>query len=227
MRPSSGPMEAAPSLPTSALHCNHGLSLQATGARPSTSQDVQSPLSSNTSTERPSFTSARLTQHNAAQPSHDPLNPFGSASQQQQQPTWSPLRKSLSMDKDPHTQEGANKILQKIQRSSSSSVISKLPNSLPGSLSDAEAAAFQQPAGALTDAGTLGRSSGASLSSSIFGEPNQWVIDYDDLVSDHSCAVSFLQRGYKFLLLSMCLSCIVHPSSSCQLLQAFQAYTCC
>ena len=89
------------------------------------------------------------------------------------------------MDRDPRSQDGAHKVLEKIQRSSSSSTISKVPNSQPGSLWDAEAAVFQRPTGALADAGTLGRASGSSLSSSIFGEPNQWVIDYSDLVSDH------------------------------------------
>ena len=101
------------------------------------------------------------------------------------------------MDRDPHTQNGAHKILQKIQRSSSSSTINKVPNSLPGSLSDAEAAAFQRPAGSLADAGTTGKGSGSSLSSSIFGEPNQWVIEYSDLVSGST--IFLLRCPYEML----------------------------
>ena len=180
-RPSSGPLEAATTLSTSLLHYP---SSQATGRRPSLSSDIQSCPSPNTSTEHPPFTSARLTLHDAAQPSHDPLAPFGSAPQQQLQPPGSPLRKSLSMDREPHAQSGAAKALHKIQRSSSGSTISRPPNSLPGSLSEAETAAFQRPTGSLADASAIGRGSGSSLSS-IFGEPNQWVIDYSDLVSHH------------------------------------------
>lgn len=89
------------------------------------------------------------------------------------------------MDRDPHAQNGAAKALQKLQRSSSGSTISRLPNSLPRSLSEAEAAAFQRLPGSLADASATGRGSGSSLSSIIFGEPNQWVIDYSDLVSHH------------------------------------------
>lgn len=180
-------MEAAPSLSASLPPYTCGPTSQALQGRRSLSSDVHSPLSPDASTERPPFTSARLTQHNASQPRHDPLNPFGSAPQQQQQYNESPLRRSsLSLDKDPHTQNGARNILQKIQRSSSGgSAISKLPNSLPGSLSEVEGGgSFQRPAGLLAEAGTIGRGSGSSLTSSIFGEPNQWVIDYSDLVSD-------------------------------------------
>ena len=190
-RPSSGALEAAPSLSTSLVYRNHSYPSQATGTRLSTSWDVQSPLSPHNSSERPPFTSDYLTRHDAAQPSHDPLNRFGSVSQQQHF-TGSALRKSVSMDRDPHTQDGALKILQKMQRSSSSSTISKVPSGLPGSLSHSDAAAVQRPAGALADAGTIGRASGSSLSSSIFGEPTQWVIDYSDLVSDRRCTVCFL-----------------------------------
>lgn len=180
-RPSSPTLEAPPSLSTaSLLHFP-----QATEARPSASSDVQSPLSPDAATEGTPFTSARLTQHDAAQPSLDPLNPFGCAPQQQPY-TGSPLRKSASIDRDPRTRNRGPKLLQKMKRSSSSgSVISKMPNSQPGSLSDTEAAAFQRPTGSLIETSTVGRGSASSLSSSIFGEPNQWVIDYNDLVSSH------------------------------------------
>lgn len=90
----------------------------------------------------------------------------------------------MSIDRDPRTQNGGPKVLQKMKRSSSSgSVAGKLPNSLPGSLSEAEAAAFQRPTGSSENTSMIGRTSGSSLSSSIFREPNQWVIDYNDLVS--------------------------------------------
>ena len=195
-RPSSGPLEAAPSLSTCLVHGNHSYSSQTTATRPSASWDVQSPLSPNTSTECPPFASDCLTRHDAAQPSHDPLDRFESVPQQHQQQqqhfTGSALGKSVSIDRGPHIQDGAHKVLQKIQRSSSSSTISKVPNGLTGSLSDTDAAAFQRPTGALADAGTISRASGSSLSSSIFGEPNQWVIDYGDLVSNRFCTACFL-----------------------------------
>lgn len=166
----------------SLLHVHRGPLQQATEGRPSASSDVQSPLSLDAATKRPPFTSARLTQHDAAQPSCDPLKPFESVPQQQPYP----LRKSLSIDRDPRSRNRGPQLLQKMKRSSSSgSVISKMPNSQPDSLSDTEAAAYQQPTGSLVDTSTIGRGSASSLSSSIFGEPNQWVIDYNDLVSRH------------------------------------------
>ncbi|KAL3162493.1 hypothetical protein ABBQ32_010154 [Trebouxia sp. C0010 RCD-2024] len=162
----------------SLLHVHRGPLQQATEGRPSASSDVQSPLSLDAATKRPPFTSARLTQHDAAQPSCDPLKPFESVPQQQPYP----LRKSLSIDRDPRSRNRGPQLLQKMKRSSSSgSVISKMPNSQPDSLSDTEAAAYQQPTGSLVDTSTIGRGSASSLSSSIFGEPNQWVIDYNDL----------------------------------------------
>ncbi len=112
------------------------------------------------------------------------------ACQELLQTPLAPLQKSVSMDRSPHMQKEALKMLQQIQRSSSSSSVPKVPNSFPGSLSDKEGAAFRRPAGLLAEAGTIGRGSGSSLSSSIFGESNQWVIDYNDLVSNVTISVS-------------------------------------
>ena len=84
------------------------------------------------------------------------------------------------MDRDTRTQQEA---LQKGQMPSPSSSVIKLPSSLPNSLVEAEAAVFKRPAGSPADVANLTGNSG-SLSSSIFGEANQWVIDYNDLVGD-------------------------------------------
>ena len=96
-----------------------------------------------------------------------------------------PLRKSVSMDRPFRREVQQNN--QRIQRSVSSGSVAK-PNSLPGSLTESERAAFQRPLGLSAEAGSLGRGSGSSLSSSIF-ESNQWVIDYNDLVSNSLWAV--------------------------------------
>lgn len=144
------------------------------------------------SQQQPLFTAARLSEHDA-QLSAEQLSAARQASvlrtseslQQQPEPqsNLGMLRKSLSMGREPHTQKEALRALKKIQRSSSGSM-AKLPNSLPGSLSDTEAGAFSRPAGALAEADTLGRGSGSStMSGSIFGGSCQWVIEYSDLVS--------------------------------------------
>lgn len=142
--------------------------------------------------QQPLFTAARLNDHDA-QLSAEQLSAERQASvlcrseslqqQSDSQGNLGMLRKSLSMGREPHTQKEALRVLKQIQRSSSGSV-AKLPNSLPGSLSDTESGAFQRPTGALAEAGTLGRGSGSStISGSIFGGSYQWVIEYSDLVS--------------------------------------------
>lgn len=142
--------------------------------------------------QQPHFTAARLNEHDA-QLSAEQLSAERQASvlhrseslqqQAESQGNLGALRKSLSMDREPHTQKEALRALKQIQRSSSGSV-AKLPHSLPGSLSDTESGAFQRPTGALAEAGTLGRGSGSStMSGSIFGGSYQWVIEYSDLVS--------------------------------------------
>ncbi|DBA69721.1 TPA: hypothetical protein ACH3X2_012649 [Trebouxia sp. C0005] len=140
--------------------------------------------------QQPHFTAARLNEHDA-QLSAEQLSAERQASvlhrseslqqQAESQGNLGALRKSLSMDREPHTQKEALRALKQIQRSSSGSV-AKLPHSLPGSLSDTESGAFQRPTGALAEAGTLGRGSGSStMSGSIFGGSYQWVIEYSDL----------------------------------------------
>lgn len=144
------------------------------------------------SQQQPLFTAARLNEHDA-QLSAEQLSAGREASvlrrseslqqQSESQGDLGTLRKSVSLGREPHTQKEALRALKQIQRSSSGSV-AKLPNSLPGSLSDTDSGAFQRPTGALAEAGTPGRGSGTStMSSSIFGGSYQWVIEYSDLVS--------------------------------------------
>lgn len=137
--------------------------------------------------QQPLFTAARLNEHDAQLSAERQASVLRRSESLQQQPESQgdvgTLRKSLSMGREPHTQKEALRALKQIQRSSSGSV-AKLPDSLPGSLPDTESGAFVRPAGALAEAGTLGRGSGSStVSGSIFGGSYQWVIEYSDLVS--------------------------------------------
>ena len=185
----SGPLEVAPILSGSPCHgdsLHRGAVQVAQPPPPSVPKQhtVQGTHSPDASTEHPPFTAARLTQHDAQQSAqelaHSELEDSSHGrSAQQQIPSL--LQKSKSMDRDTCTQQEA---LQKGQMSSSSSSAVKLPSSLPNSLVEAEAAVFKRPAGSPADVANFTRNSGSSLSSSIFGEANQWVIDYNDLVRD-------------------------------------------
>ncbi|DBB01174.1 hypothetical protein WJX77_003342 [Trebouxia sp. C0004] len=191
--PASGPLEIAPVL--SAPQFQHGgpnswrapppyvpsPRVSADSPRSTPDANIQPQLWQ----QQPLFTAARLNEHDAqlsAEHQASVLHRSRSLQQQSEsQGNLGTLRKSLSVGRGPHTQKEALRALKQIQRSSSGSV-AKLPNSLPGSLSDTESGAFARPAGALAEAGTLGRGSGSStMSGSIFGGSYQWVIEYSDL----------------------------------------------
>ena len=177
--PASGPLEVAPSL-SQPQYNSAGLSLA--GTQHASLLDTQSPFYAANGVAQPSM---RPRSQDAAHPIQTPHSSFGSGQQQQQQQQQviePALRKSRSVDRSTHTQTEARRSLQRMQRSLSSDAgTDKLANSLPGSLS-AEEASSQRPSGSLAESGLVGKNSNSSLSSSIFKEPNQWVIDYSDLV---------------------------------------------
>ncbi len=244
--PASGPLEIAPVL-SAPQNQYSGYQLREHSSWQAPPPYIPSPRVSAESTEsmpdaniqpqlwqqQPLFTAARLNEHDA-QLSAEQLSAERQASvllrseslQQQSESQGNPgtLRKSLSMGREPFTQKEALRPLKQIQRSSSGSV-AKLPNSLPGSLSDTESAAFQRPAGALAEAGTLGRGSGSStVSGSIFGGSYQWVIEYSDLVSAvemyvlttvHTAPASALFQSQLGARLMHCCFCALCATVSC------------
>lgn len=135
------------------------------------------------------FTAARLNEHDAQFNDQQEQNAVHRDDFVQQPPQRhvAPLRKSVSLDRASPAQTNAVTSSQPLQRASYSSSSKR-----GSSITDAEAAAFQQPAAVPVDTSAFGRNSGSSLSSSIFGESSQWVIEYSDLVSHglrHSLAV--------------------------------------
>lgn len=193
--PASGPLEVAPSL-SRPLYNSAGPSQADT--RRAVSLDTQTPFLSVHGSQQPT----RLTSQDAAYPMQK-RNSFGYGQQQHNQQQQ--FSEPAAVDGHTHTQTEAYRMLQRIQRSSSDTVTDKLANSLPGSLSSAEGAAFQRPAGSLGESGMVGKNSNSSISSSIFGESNQWVIDYNDLVSEVNRCNLFVVLCLFVCLLSMLL----------------------